>query len=189
MTSIQDVLEVYGNGIDADDFAAQLSQAMRRRIVGDPRLLSSHDQHVLASVGVPDADLSRPAAHGLVEQAVGLLTANSSALPTAAAAERLGRSVVRIRGAIANGSLYAVKVGYNWLIPPWQLDGANPLPHLRQIIAAIPQGTSAVTIERVMTQPTEELYLDGGQASPRQWLVAGQDPMPVIEIVQQLYAW
>ncbi len=54
MTSIRDVLEVYGNGIDADDFAAQLSQAMRRRIVGDPRLLSSHDQHVLASVGVPD---------------------------------------------------------------------------------------------------------------------------------------
>ncbi len=30
MTSIRDVLEVYGNGIDADDFTAQLRQAMRR---------------------------------------------------------------------------------------------------------------------------------------------------------------
>lgn len=189
MKSIQDVLEAYGNGIDADDFAAQLDQTMRRRIAGDPRILSPHTQDVLTSVGVTASDLNRTAPHSLVDQAARLLTQNSSALPTVAAAQRLGRSVVRIRGAIADGSLYGVKVGHSWLIPVWQLDGAHPLPHLRKIIAAIPQGTSAVAMERVMTQATDELYLDGTAVSPRQWLLTGQHPEPVIQILQQLYAW
>lgn len=189
MTSIEEVLEVYGNGIDAADFAAQLDQAMRRRTVGDPRMLSAHARSVLASVGVPAADLNQPTARGLVDQAARLLAENSSALSTAAAAKRLGRSVVRIRGAIADGSLYGVKVGRDWLVPAWQLGDSSPLPHLRKIIAAIPPGTSAIAIGRVMTSSTDELYIDGNPSSPRDWLLAGQDPQPVIEIVRQLYAW
>jgi excisionase family DNA binding protein len=116
-------------------------------------------------------------------------TMNSPALPVAAAAERLGRSVTRIRGSIADGSLYGVKVGRSWLVPRWQLHAANPIPHLRKVIAAIPVGTSAVTMERVMTQPSEELYVDGRPCSPRDWLLAGNEPGPVVDLVQQLYAW
>ncbi len=189
MTSIDNVLEIYGNGIQADDFADQLGHLMRRRVTVDPRALSLHDRNVLAAVGVPVADLNRQADRGLVEQAARLLEENSLALPAAAAADRLGRSVIRIRGAIADGSLYGVKVGRSWLIPRWQLDEANPLPHLRKVIAAIPEGTSAVTMERVMTQPSEELYVDGKPVSPRNWLLAGNEPGVVVDIVRQLYAW
>jgi len=32
MTSIYNDLEIYGNGINADDFADQLGDAMRRRV-------------------------------------------------------------------------------------------------------------------------------------------------------------
>jgi hypothetical protein len=110
-------------------------------------------------------------------------------MSAAAAADRLGRSVGRIRGAIADGSLYGVKVGRQWLVPLWQLHGATPLPHLRKVIAAIPAGTSAVTIERVMTGPTDELYIDGQAVSPRDWLLAGNWPGPVTDLVAQLYAW
>ena len=189
MTSIEGVLKIYGNGIGADDFADQLDHLMRRRVSVDPRALSAHDRGVLAAVGVPAADLDRQSAGRLVDQAARLLEENSLALPAAAAAERLGRSVTRIRGAIADGSLYGVKVGRSWLVPRWQLDEANPLPHLRKVIAAIPEGTSAVTLERVMTQPSEELYVDGKPVSPRNWLLAGNDPGAVVEIVRQLYAW
>jgi len=56
ITSIDHVLEIYGNGIDADDFAEQLDVAMRRRINVDPRALSLHDRAVLTSVGVSEAD-------------------------------------------------------------------------------------------------------------------------------------
>lgn len=189
MTSIDNLLEIYGNGINADDFADQLGDVMRRRVAVDPRALSLHDRTVLTAVGVPAADLNRQPSQGLVDQAARLLEENSLALSAAAAAERLGRSVIRIRGAIADGSLYGVKVGRSWLIPLWQLDQANPLPHLRKVIAAIPEGTSAVTLERVMTQPSEELYVDGQPISPRNWLLAGNEPAAVVDIVRQLYAW
>lgn len=46
MTSIDDVLEVYGNGISADDFADQLGDVMRHRVSADPRALSLHDRAV-----------------------------------------------------------------------------------------------------------------------------------------------
>lgn len=75
------------------------------------------------------------------------------------------------------------------MVPRWQLEGARPLPHLRKVIAAIPAGASAVTVERVMTQPTDELYLDGQPVSPRDWLLAGQSPASVTDLVAQLYAW
>jgi len=189
MTSIDNVLEIYGNGITAEDFADQLGDVMRRRVVADPRALSLHDRTVLTAVGVPAGDLNRQPSQGLVDTAARLLVENSRALPAAAAAERLGRSVIRIRGAIADGSLYGVKVGRSWLVPLWQLEQAHPLPHLRKVIAAIPEGTSAVTLERVMTQPNDELYVDGLPASPRDWLLAGKEPAAVVDIVRQLYAW
>ena len=65
----------------------------------------------------------------------------------------------------------------------------SALPHLRKVIAAIPDGTSAVTLDRVMTQPNDELYVDGLPASPRDWLLAGKEPAAVVDIVRQLYAW
>jgi len=188
MTSIESVLERYGNGIDAADFAEQLDQLMRRRPDADPRSLSQHDREVLTAVGVPGADLDRPGPD-LLALAGQLLKASTSALSVAAAAARLGRSVSRVRGAIADSSLYGNKVGRYWLIPAWQLSGADPIPHLRKVIAAIPAGTSALAIDRVMTQATDELYLDGTAVSPRDWLLAGNPPAAVTDLVAQLYAW
>ena len=65
MTSIESVLKVYGNGIEADDFADQLGHLMRRRVTVDPRALSDHDRGVLAAVGVPAADLDRQQSGGI----------------------------------------------------------------------------------------------------------------------------
>lgn len=188
VTSIESVVERYGNGIGADDFAEQLDRLMRRRSAADPRSLSSHDRDVLTSVGVPAADLDLPGP-GLLSEAAELLEANAAAMPAADAADLLGRSVGRVRGAIADGSLYGVKVGRHWLLPRWQFEGSGLLPHLRKVVAAVPAGTSAVTIERVMTQATEELYVDGRPASPRDWLLAGNPPAPVSDLIAQLYAW
>lgn len=188
MTSIESVLERYGNGIDAGDFAEQLDQLMRRRSGADPRGLSLHDRQVLTAVGVPAADLDG-SGPDLLARAGQLLEGNSSSLSVTAAADRLGRSASRVRGSIADGSLYGNKVGRYWLIPAWQLSGADPIPHLRKVIAAIPAGTSALTIDRVMTQATDELYLDGTAVSPRDWLLAGNAPAAVVDLVAQLYAW
>ena len=191
MTPMESVLRTYGNGIEPDDFADQLERVMQRRVVADPRALSSHDRDVLAAVGLPAEDLDRPAERTVVDEAAGLIAQNSLTLTAAEAASRLGKSVTRIRGAIADGSLYGVKVGRSWLLPLWQITDhqAAPLPHLRKVIAAIPDGASAVSLQRVMTEPSAELYLDGGPVSPRQWLLAGQDATPIVEMITHLYAW
>jgi hypothetical protein len=190
MTTVESVLRAYGNGINPDDFAGQLERVLRRRVMSDPRALSEDARQVLARVGVPATDLDRSAEQTIVQAAADLLTENSSALPADDAASRLGRSVNRIRGAIADGSLYGVKVGRRWLLPTWQFTNEPaPLPHLRKVVAAIPEGTSALSVQRIMTEPSDELYIDGAPVSPREWLLAGQDAAPVAEMVEQLYAW
>ena len=73
--------------------------------------------------------------------------------------------------------------------PPVAVRSGDPLPHRRKVIAAIPEATSAVTLERVMTQPSGDLYVDGRPVAPRNWLLAGNEPPPVVDIVQQLYEW
>lgn len=190
MTTVQSVLAAYGKGLELDDFARQLEGVLRQRVAADPRALSRSDRQILTEIGVPADDLNRPLSTSLVEEAAELLLENSTSLSAAAVASRLGRSVTRIRGAIADGSLYGVKIGRSWLLPTWQLtDEPAPLPHLRKVIAAVPEGASPSTIQRVMTQPSDELYLDGTPTSPRRWLLAGQDPKPVVTLIEQLYAW
>ena len=190
MSSVKSVLRDYGNGISPDDFAAELERVLRRRVIGDSRALSAHDREVLAVVGVPPEDFERQPDQTVVEAAADVLVQNSGALSVTVVAERLGRSANRIRGAIADGSLYGVKMGRTWLLPPWQFtEDAAPLPHLRKVIAAIPDGASAISVERLMTDPTDELYLAGAPVSPRQWLLVGQAAAPVVEMVEQLYWW
>lgn len=190
MTTLESVLRRYGHGLEPDEFARELERVMQQRVLADHRGLSAHDRRLLAAIGAPAADLDRQVPADVVDAAADLLTSNAAALTTQQAASRLGRSVSRIRGAIADGSLYAVKVGRSLLLPAWQFtDEPGPLPHLRRIIAAIPDGVSAVTVQRVITEPSDELYLDGAPVSPRHWLLAGQDPTPVTEMLEQLYAW
>ncbi len=193
MTTVEDVLRMYGDGIGVADFADQLAESMRGKTAPDSRALSAHDRQVLGRIGVPAADLTGqplPAGRAVVDAAADLLVANAAMLPVADVAARLGRSVVRVRGAIADGSLYGVKVGRSWLLPQWQFtDAAAPIPHLRKIIAGIPPGTSAPALQRVMTEPDDELFLDGHPVSPRDWLIAGQFAAPVVQLIEQLYAW
>lgn len=192
LTTVEEVLRAYGGGIGVDDFADQLKHALRNRVGPDPRALSGRDRQVLASIGVPEADIDEhapTAGRPVVDAAADLVAATSALLTAAQVATRLGRSTVRIRGAIADRSLYGVKVGRSWLLPPWQLIDDGPLPHLRDIIAAVPEETSAVTMTRVMTEPNDELFLDGYPVSPRDWLIAGQSPIPVAQMIGQLYAW
>ncbi len=46
-----------------------------------------------------------------------------------------------------------------------------------------------MTIQRVMTEPTDELFLDGRAVCPRDWLIAGQSTAPVVQLIEYLYAW
>lgn len=187
MTVLADLVRAYG--LTLDEFTDELREELDARMHGDPRALTRGERDVLISIGVPGQDLDEPLPHAVADTAATLLNEAAGMLTTAAMADVLGRSESRIRGAIADGSLLGVRIGRAWRLPAWQVTDGRPLPHLRKIIAAVPAGVSPATIGRVMTTPTDELFLDGGAVSPRQWLLAGGDPAPVTAIMAALYAW
>jgi hypothetical protein len=189
MTTVESVVLEFGNGLDPQDFARELDRVMRDRARSDPRALSAHDRDVLLQVGVPTADLQAGEPRTLVGAAADLLEAQGGMRTVGGTAELLGRSPSRIRGAIADGSLFAVKLGRSWMLPDWQFDGARPLPSLRAVLAAVPEGMSALALGRLLTEPHGELTLDGVPVSPRHWLLAGRPAAPVTDLVSQFYAW
>ena len=59
-----------------------------------------------------------------------------------------------------------------------------------EVIATIPDGTPAFTVERLMTPPCGgELNADGRPISPLDCLPAGHALSAVIEVLQESSAW
>lgn len=188
VTILADLVQSYG--LTMDEFTDELRDELAARPRGDPRALTAGERDVLTSIGVPARDLDEPLpAQAVTTAAANLLEHAAGMVSTGEMAQTLGRSESRIRGAIADGSLLGVRIGRGWRIPTWQVANGHPIPHLRKVVAAIPTGVSQATIGRVMTTPTDELYLDGQAVSPRDWLLSGGDPALVTAILAALYTW
>jgi hypothetical protein len=57
-------------------------------------------------------------------------------------AEDLGVDPSRIRHRVADGALYAVRIGRRLLLPAWQFNEGFPLPSLAAVMAALPSTRS-----------------------------------------------
>lgn len=102
---------------------------------------------------------------------------------TTQVADLLGCHPSSVRRALANGRLYATKEpGRKLVYPEWQFAGSGILPHLREVLAALPLAYRARDVRAVMTSQLEEL--DG--RSPREWLTMGRNPRPLLEILSEL---
>ncbi len=186
--TLAELVEPYG--LTVDEFTDQLRGELAAHVQADPRALTAAERGVLQSIGVAPADLDAPLAAGdVVTTAAHVLAATADMLTTDAMAHALDRSESRVRGAIADGSLAAVRVGRTWRLPAWQMEAGRPIPHLRKIIVAKPDDVSWALVGRVMTSPTDELYVDGHAVSPRTWLLDGGDPRSVVSIISMLLAW
>ena len=86
----------------------------------------------------------------------------------------MGLSVLHLRKRIAAGSLMAVcgPSGRDWLVPDFQLTETGEVPHLGHVLLAAGRQLSALSMDRLFRIPRDDL----GGASPRDWLIAGQDP-------------
>lgn len=115
-------------------------------------------------------------------------------------ARALNKTPGRVRQMISEGKLVSMKVDGHNLLPRFQFttDDSGRLmqvPHSNSVFSAIPAGLSPIAIANWFQLPDQELYpADLGVSpnapdeplSPKQWLLAGFDPKPVIATAQTL---
>lgn len=106
-------------------------------------------------------------------------------LTTRQAAERLHISAATVRRRVRTGRLYGYRVGRTLRLPPWQFLGGTVLPHLPEVLAALPDEAHPMTITGFMTLPSDEL--DG--RSPIQWVAEGRSVNPVYILASTLTVW
>ena len=184
MTTILDVLRDRGYG-DVDE--ATLVRAVQDALPA--RTETAHR-------GAPDAGQMFMAAHSgvrITEDAVTGAAQRLAArriaeavqtLDTAAVANLLGVHRTRVQHLRDDGDLYAYRDGRSNRYPLWQFtDQQRPLPALRQVLTALgPVHRSVVTGFMTTVQP--DLDTSTGPVSSRDWLAAGQDPEPVVELAR-----
>lgn len=148
--------------------------------------LTDAEVEFAASAGVPREVLSGDGAHLMMHSA--LLTALDSGqrgprLTTNEVAERLGRAPSNVRRMLGAGDLYAAgRVNRQTAYPAWQFASSGVLPHLRQVVAAFPQGFHARDIEAVMTSPMEEL----NGRTPHEWLENDGSVDTLLDLLSEL---
>ena len=105
-----------------------------------------------------------------------------------ATAQRLGVSTSRIRQKIREGSLYAIHGADGRVCPRWQFHGANTLPGLEAVLAALSEDAHPVAVQRffLTVSPDLESPTLGVPLSPRDWLATGHPPDQVVLLARDL---
>ena len=102
-------------------------------------------------------------------------------------AQRLSLDPSRISHMTAARALYAYPNGPGRLVyPDWQIHDGSLLPHLKAVLAGVPSGSHPVAVRTFMTTPDDELLLTDHPVTPRDWLIGGGDPAPVVALARTL---
>lgn len=101
-------------------------------------------------------------------------------------AEQLGISLNQVLERINQGSLYVIVTLSGYVCPPFQFVGHATLPGLDVVLAAINPHTHPVVVQRFFLTPTADLESTAGHSlSPREWLIQGYSPEPVVLLAQE----
>lgn len=100
-------------------------------------------------------------------------------ITTRAVADLLNTQTSHVRQLARQGDLYvAGKHGRSFLFPTWQFIDGKRVPHLRDVLRALPSDMHPLTVATFMTSPARELK----NMTPVQWLETGGDPRPVVDL-------
>jgi len=187
MTTVADVLRGLGYTATEEEVALSLQEM----------LLPAQDSAGVDLTEADDAFLQRfSGVQAATPESLAALDARSAAraaaeragaLSRTAVAELLGVDVTRVSHQTAAGDLYSYKLGRGRpAYPDWQFSGQNGLPHLREVLAALPAGTHPVTVRAFMTNWDSSLRREGVFVSPRVWLLGGGDVTAVVELAGTL---
>jgi len=84
--------------------------------------------------------------------------------------------------------LYAFKLADNgqWLFPKWQFYESGRIPNLYSLLSAVEEPVSPLVFSRFMLMKSIDLENDEECYSPRDWLIRGFEPEPVLMLVRDL---
>lgn len=134
---------------------------------------------------------SDPIARGAVEFA--RLIQESLSVPAAAQLLGVDESRIRQRLTARPPSLYGFIWEKRWKVPLFQFAEGGLVPHISQVAAVLPRELHPLAVERWFTAPSTDLLLDEEapdqdvvRLSPKQWLLQGRDPAPVVHMARHL---
>jgi len=119
------------------------------------------------------------------ERGQAVTEASRSTFSSKDAAERLGLSVNKLTAKAQAGELYFFTVGRARRYPKWQFTASDVLPELSSIVAAIPASWEPVDAYLFFNSHNTELLVNDKVQSPREWLIAGEAPERVIELLRK----
>lgn len=184
------VLSVAGIGVG--DITIAITEALAQAWVGP----TTHTRATLSKPAAEFFDAHSGVTPGLMEGAdeaarwntarlladTALLT--KGALSTDEVAERLGISTSSVRHRKRDGSLYALPAEGGLRFPRWQFektDGSwRVVPHLKQVLAALPDGLHPLMVSEFFTFPRHWLTINDEPVSVRDWLLSDGDLSPVL---------
>lgn len=71
------------------------------------------------------------------------------------------------------------------VLPGWQFTKSGPIPHLQSVLNCMAP-LSPLALNRFMLTPHQDLEHQDRRISPREWLVRGYEPKPVLDLVKFL---
>ncbi|HUQ43449.1 MAG TPA: hypothetical protein VM451_03435 [Candidatus Limnocylindria bacterium] len=101
-------------------------------------------------------------------------------------ADRLGVTRARIRQRAAERTLLAIRESDEWRFPRAQFAADAPIRGLPAVSLALPADLHPVAVWSFLNEPSTDLPLDHGAASPLEWLRSGGSPDPVAAIAREL---
>ena len=194
MSLVEDVLRRHGYAVSEATVAGHLDALLSEPRSGGAAIdMSSADMAFIAEYsGVQAASVADLAALD-ARSASRVAGEAGRTLSRADVASLLGVDPSRVSHQATAGRLYSYS-GNNGrpVFPDWQFTGtgdparssevavvAVALPHLGDVVAAMPPGSHPVAVRTFMTTPSDDLSVRGEALSPRDWLLGGGDPKEV----------
>jgi hypothetical protein len=190
-------VELARRGIQApaDAFTSLVQDAIQTLPVGpyrdDPSLdLTEQERQVLQSSGMdtrPHDFANRDPLSRTTAEYVALLDACFSVRQ---AAETLGVTPTRVRQLLTGNPrrLIGIRGRNEWRIPAFQFTKHGLVPGWDEVVPALDSELHPVALLHFATRPHTDLTVgeDESPISPLDWLFAGRDPSPVIELATHL---
>ncbi len=151
--------------------------------------LPESEAEVLRSVGARFSPLDEEEVDPEIAYEASYAGLLAAALTTKEAADRLrGVSDGSVRQRLDAGTLYGVKPGREWRLPLFQFTDSGEVPGVKHVLPLIDRRLSPVAVARWFHLPKPELRDEdlGRDLTPREWLLGGRDPSPLLPLAESL---